>query len=526
MKRYPFYKNEPINSIVQLIERSENLYGDSIAIKYKKKKALYEKSYRDLANDSRQLAQYLLNQSFQKGHIAVLGSSSYEWIVTYLGTVFAGFVIVPLDKELPANELYELIIHADVECLFYEAQYADIIDSLKCDYHLSISLHSFEEISSLQYETVPLPTVDPDKLSAILFTSGTTGKSKGVMLTQRNIASNVIQGLGAVDIQHDKDVLLSVLPFNHAYAFTGTLMFLYKGATVCISSGLKYMQKEFVEYKPTLMFVVPLLTEKLYEKIELTVKKENKEKVFSFALKMCKFLKKLNIDLTNILFAEIKSAFGGKLEKILCGGATLNEELIEKFDSVGINLLQGYGLTECSPLLTANLDYYHRPNSVGKLVEGNYVKIVDGEIWAKGSSVSKGYYNEPKETKKNFEDGWFKTGDLGSIDEDNFVYITGRKKNLIILNNGENVSAEELENLIYKIPYVSEVLVYGKNQKIVAEIYIDPENNIEASEMNVEIDRLNRNIPAYKNIDQIILRDVPFEKTTTKKIKRYKQQED
>lgn len=523
MNKYPFYQNEPVDSIVQIIERSEKMYRDSVAIRFKKNKAFHDKSYLDLATDSRNLAGFLLDQSYNKGHIAVFGSPSYEWIITYFGTAFAGMVIVPLDVDLPADELYDLIVSADVECVFYDEQYADIVDMLK-NYHLpKIQFLSLNIINSLSFKEISLPTVDPDRLSAILFTSGTTNKSKGVMLTQRNIASNVIQGLGAVDLQHGKDVLLSVLPLNHAYAFTGILMFLYRGAMVCISSGLKYIQKDIIDLQPTLMYVVPLIAEKLYEKVLLSVKKQNKEKAFSLALKICSFFKKINIDLTEKYFAEIKSAFGGKLKRILCGGAPLNEGLIGKFGGIGINLIQGYGLTECSPLLTANFDYYHRSNSVGKVVEGNCVKIVDGEIWAKGTSVSQGYYNDPESNAESFEGGWFKTGDLGSVDKDNFLYITGRKKNLIILNNGKNVSAEELENRLYQIPCVNEVIVYGESDKIIAEIYSEDNQQDSLLEvLNTEIDKINRTLPAYKNIDKIILREAPFPKTTTKKIKRYK----
>ena len=526
MRKFLFYKNGQVDSIVELIERSGKLYGDSTAIKYKEKKTLYKKTYNDILNDSRGFAHYLLNQPISKGHIGVIGPSGYDWIITYLGTVFAGMVIVPLDKELPPNELCQLIIQADVDYLFYDEQYYDIIESLKKEYNLKISFLQFEKSLYLEDKKTSIPIVEPDKLSSILFTSGTMGNSKGVMLTQRNIARNVIQGLGAVNLQHEKDVIISVLPLNHAYEFTCTILgMIYKGVPICISSGLKYIQKEFIEFKPTVMFIVPLLAEKLYEKIELAVKKQRKDKMFSFALKLSGFFKKFKIDLSDRLFSEVKSAFGGKLKILMCGGAPLNEELINKFNCIGINLFQGYGLTECSPLLTVNFDYYHRPNSVGKVVQGNTVKIVNGEIWAKGVSVSQGYYNNSEETEKSFENGWFKTGDLGTIDKDGFVFITGRKKNLIILNNGKNVSAEELETLIYKIPSVAEVLVYGKDERIVAEIYSEPENAIDLSIINEEIQKINRSLPSYKNIDQVLMRDTPFDKTTTKKIKRFKQTE-
>lgn len=518
-KDYPFYKNESIDSIVQLIERSSCLYGDSIAIRYKKKKQICEKSYNELLTDCSRVAQFLLKQDFVKGHIAILGSSSYEWIISYLGTVFAGLVVVPIDKELPTNDIAELLLQSDADCLLYDEQYFGTVTSLTNDFHLDIAYIPFGEFSSLTIEKMSLPSVEPDKLSAILYTSGTTGKCKGVMLTQRNIASNVIQGLGAVNLYHGKDVIMSVLPFNHAYEFTCTILgMLYKGVTICISSGLKYVQKEFAEYQPTVMFVVPLFAETLYRNIELNIKKQNKEKQFKEAVKISNNLKRIHIDLTGFFFDKIKTAFGGKLKIIMCGGAPLSEELIEKYNDIGINLFQGYGLTECSPLLTVNFDFYHRPNSVGKVVQGNDVKIVDGEIWAKGISVSNGYYNDLEETEKSFVDGWFKTGDLGYIDNDNFVFISGRKKNLIILNNGKNVSAEELETLIYNVSGVSEVIVYGKENRIVAEIFSETKNfNLIKS----EIDKINNTLPIYKQIDEVVFRNTPFEKTTTKKIKRY-----
>lgn len=413
MLKYEFYKNEKVNSIVDLIERSSKLYGDSVAIKYKVKKNLHEKTYNDLLNDSIRLAKYLLSEHPEVEHIALLGASSYEWIVGYLGTVFAGLVVVPLDKELSSDELSKIVKQADVDLLIYENEYEDIAKQIVSCENQCMALIKMESVLSVQNREIELPVSEPDKMSAIVFTSGTTGSSKGVILTQNNIASNVIQGLGAVNVTHDKDIIISVLPFNHAYEFTCTILgMIYKGVPICISSGLKYFQRELLEFKPTLMFVVPLIAEKLYEKIEKTVKKEGKEKSFHYALLVSGVLKKLNIDITDKVFRKIKTSFGGQLRIIMCGGAPLKEDLIKKFAGIGINLFQGYGLTECSPLLTVNFDYYHRQNSVGKIVDGNIVKIVDGEIWAKGLSVSSGYYDNQEETEKSFENGWFKTGDL------------------------------------------------------------------------------------------------------------------
>lgn len=292
-KNYPFYKNEPVDSIVELIERSKRLYGDSVAIKYKKKRRLYEKTYNDLFNNSKKTAAFLLNQQLCKGHIAVLGASSYEWIISYLGAIFAGMVVVPIDKELNANEIAELLSQSDADCLLYDEKYLNTVNDIQKKYHKNILNFSFDEMVLLSTEHCALPPVQPDNLSAILFTSGTTGKSKGVMLTQKNIAGNVIQGVGAVNLKHNKDVIMSVLPFNHAYEFTCTVLgMIYKGVPICISSGLKYMQKELTEYQPTVMFVVPIFAETLYKTVESSVKKQNRGNSSVKLLKYQIFLKR------------------------------------------------------------------------------------------------------------------------------------------------------------------------------------------------------------------------------------------
>lgn len=519
-KNYSFYKNEPVESIVEIIERSDRLYGNATAFKYKVKKQKYEKNYRELHLDCCICAKNLLLNYSKSQHVAVLGASSYEWIVTYLGTVFAGRVIVPLDKELTEAELIEQITKADVNCLFYDDEYLDVAKII--EKQTSIKIAHMSQLLLPCKNNIMLPGIEPDKMSAILFTSGTTGKSKGVMLTQRNIANNVRQGMSALNARHNQDVILSVLPLNHAYEFTGTILgMIYKGVTICISSGLKYLQKELKEYQPTLMFVVPLIVEKLYEKVESAIKDNNKEKQYKLISKVTYFLYQHGIDISHLFFKKITNTFGGRLKRLMCGGAPLQTSMIRKYNVLGINLFQGYGLTECSPCLAANIDRYQRIGSVGKIVDQCELKTVDGEIWAKGISVSVGYYNNPTETEKAFYNGWFKTGDLGYVDEDGFVFLTGRKKNLIILDNGKNVSAEELEDYICQIPYISEAIVYGKNNLIVAEIYIDSTKfTIPAEQVEADIDEINSKLPAYKNINNFCIRSTPFEKTTTKKIKR------
>ncbi len=520
--RYEFYENSKFDSLVEIVERSAELYGDSIAFRYKKKKESFAKSYNDLLADSREFGKFLLSRGLEKGHIALLGASSYKWITAYIGVQLAGLTVIPLDKELDGEILKQQMEKSHADFLFYDKEYSDtadeILELLGKDFpHFCIDKDLPESTDGVFF-----PAVQPDKLAAILFTSGTTGKSKGVMLTQRNIANNVACGLGSLKYKPGEDVLMSVLPFNHALESTFTIFGgIYAGVTVCISRSLKYLQKDIKEYQPTIMIIVPLIAEKLYDKIWSTAKKKGKEEELKKGLAVSHFFNKIGIDVSHHILSEVREAFGGRLRIFICGGAPLKEDMITKYKDLGVNLYQGYGLTECAPLLTVNFDYYHRPGSVGKIVDTCCVKAVDGEIWAKGTTVSTGYYNDEERTRESFEDGWFKTGDLGYIDKDGFVFITGRKKNLIILSNGENVSAEELEDKVHTLSYVDEVIVYGKDDKIVAEIF--PKEDIETpSEKDIygDISKINKELAYYKHIDKVVLRDEPFPKTTTKKIIR------
>ena len=521
IKRYEC--EQVVNSIVEIADRAQRLYGDADAFVYKKRRKPYKKTYNEFVADSKKNAQFILRQKLKKGHVAVLGASSYEWVTWYYGLMYAGLVIVPIDKELHTENIDVLIKQADVDFIVYDSVYADVAKELIDLQGGNLGSFCMDDEIVLTGEDIPFPEVDPDKLSAIVFTSGTTGKSKGVMLTQRNIARNVSSGLEIIHPKHGEDVAMSVLPMNHAFECTGTLfLMVYCGVKICICSGLKYVQKELKEYKPTVMFVVPLIPQKLYDKVWLTARKSEKEKKLRTGIKICNAAKKIGIDLTDKILGEVKSAFGGRLRLLMCGGAYTPESLIRGCQDLGINLFQGYGLSECSPLLCANFENYHRPESVGQVVSGCEMKVVDGELWARGVSVSAGYYNDEENTAASFEDGWFKTGDLGYIDEDNFVFVTGRKKNLIILSNGKNVAPEEIETLIYKeMPYVSEVVVSASGDKLQAEIYLNEDMpEYDEKTANADIAKLNTQMAFYKNISVITFRNEPFPKTTTRKIIR------
>lgn len=522
-REFKCYPCEEVNSIVEIAERSKKLYGDSVAFVYKEKRQKVEKSYIDLVADSKKLAQLLMKKNLEKGHIALIGGSSYQYVVSYYAAMYAGLVIVPLDKELGFEDVYEQMERADVDFLLYDRNYSDYAERVSEKTNGTMGMFCINDPVVTEGEELLFPEVDPDKLSTIIFTSGTTGKGKGVMLTQRNIARNALVGVSHVKGYHESDISLSVLPMNHAYECVGNLfVMVYFGIPVCISSGIRYIAKELQEYKPTAIFVVPLIPQMLIDKVWSTARKEGKEKKLKLGIKICNIAKKFGIDLTDKILGEVKAAFGGRLRLLIAGGAPVSPSLVKSCEDLGIKLVQGYGLSECSPILAVNFDYFQKPNSVGRVAEGCEMKVVDGELWARGVSVSKGYYNDEENTAASFEDGWFKTGDMGYIDEDNFVYITGRKKNLIILANGKNVAPEEIEELIYNnMPYVSEVVVSANGDKLQAELYLNEDMpEYDEKTANADIAKLNSKMAFYKNISVVTFRKEPFPKTTTKKIIR------
>lgn len=504
---------EIVKTIKEIVNYSASTYGDKAALKYKVKKDIVSKSFNDIKRDSEAFSNTLKKIEMIGKHVAVIGPTSYEWIIAYLGTVGSGSVIVPLDREMRADDLCDILERADISVFVYDEIYEDLakVAKQKCshiEYFFNMQKQDDDDFSFslnkaiLQNAQSFDAATEPDKMCAILFTSGTTGKSKGVMLTNRNITDNVT----CVDMGVDSsNTILTILPIHHAYCFTcDILLGLYTGVTICINDSIMHLVKNLQTFKPTIILVVPMIAESMY-------------------YKLCE-ASKSNPNVPKAIIA--KNALGGNLRTIYCGGAHLNPNLIDDFKEFGINLVQGYGMTECAPRISVNYEHLYKKDSVGKLVDGCEAKIVDSEIWVKSSSVMLGYYKDEKNTSETLENGWLKTGDLGYIDEDNFLYITGRKKNLIILSNGENVSPEELENKLYEYPIIKEVVVYGNANIINAEIYPNYEyaqlNGIEDIQKAVsdKIDEVNKNLPAFKQIHGLKIRDTEFEKTTSKKIKR------
>lgn len=494
-----------------ILVNTEKKYGPEDAIRYKiGKNEIESKTYTQLKEDSESFSNVLKALGEQGSHIAVIGATSYAWLVTYFGTVNSGSVIVPLDVNLPAEDVCDLIDRSDSTVLVYDEVRKDVaaIAKERCPkLKTVISMQQEEDSSDVRsfwkileenrggFEYMP----QPDQLCTIMFTSGTTGKSKGVMLTQRNVAENAT----CLDMKiPERIVIMTVLPIHHAYCLSmDILKGVSLGAVICINDSLIRVAKNIKLFKPEMILMVPLMIETLAKKLE------------EASLLPAKIVK--------------NQVFGKQFHTICSGGAYLDPKYIEMFKKYDITIQQGYGMTECSPVISISQSWNIRSDSVGQLVPNCEAKTVDGELWVRGSSVMQGYYKMPEETAETLEDGWLKTGDLGYVDEEGFVYLTGRKKNLIITKNGENVSPEELENALSSNRLVGEVLVREKGGVIEAEIYPDQDyvkkkriKDVKSELQNV-IDEYNRTAAPQKKIYSLIVREEEFEKTTTRKIKRF-----
>lgn len=494
-----------------VIRHGARAFGGQTAFRYKVKKEIVDKTYNDVNQDSMAVSRMVEAMGMKGKHIALIGATTYQWIVSYFGIVNSASVAVPIDAQLPAEAIYELLKRADVEMLIYDELRSDVAAGLKekCpEITRVVSMQApekagdTESLSRLisahtgEYET----EISRDQLCTILFTSGTTGRSKGVMLTHGNLTDNAV----CLDMKIPAGTIsMTLLPINHVYCLTMDIIKgLYIGMVICINDSIMHVQRNMKLFKPEIVLLVPLVIESIYGKLK---------------------------DAGSLIPKKMvaKAAFGGNLRVICSGGAYLDPDYIERFKEYGITILQGYGMTECSPVISTNLEWENKRGSVGKLLPNCQAKVVDEEIWVKGSSVMQGYYKMPEETAQTLEDGWLKTGDLGYVDQDNFVYITGRRKNLIILANGENVSPEELENELSRSDLVKEILVREKDKIIEAEIFPDYEyakkKHIKdiKEKLQALIDEFNKDMPVYKRIYSLIVREEEFEKTPSKKIKRF-----
>lgn len=562
------YEPRIVKDFREMIEYTVTKYPKNIAYKYKKdgnlKNVQYvEKTYEELGNDIKALSTELLNRNLENKRIVVIGNNRYEWCITYLAVTSGNMIIVPMDKALPENEIINLVIRSEAEVAIFDKKYLETMKELKKDDNANLRMlicmdniededaDKFEDLlqkgnellknGDNKYENIE---VDPEKMSIMLFTSGTTNSPKAVMLSQKNICSNLSDISCWVKL-YDTDTLLSFLPIHHTFECTITFLYgFYSGCTIAFCDGLKYIQKNLAEYKVSVFVAVPLVLETMYKKIIKAINDQGKAKLIANMTKLSNGLLKCKIDLRKKIFKQILENFGGNLRVVLYGAAPMNKDTIIGFNNFGIELVQGYGLTETSPVISAETDKEKKPGSVGLALPSLNVKIDnpsengEGEILVKGPSVMLGYYKNDEENKKAFKDGWFKTGDYGYIDEKGFIYVTGRKKDIIVLRNGKNVYPQEIEFLINKIPYVVESLVYQRERNntdtmLCAKIVYDKEiikeqlgDKTEKEYSDIiwkKIKEINKELPVFKHIKNITITTEPLMKTTTQKIKRYEE---
>lgn len=485
--------------------------------------------------------------------IALIGETSVEWIASYFATVIGGGVIVPIDKELPDDEIANIINDSGATSLIYSESLHNVAKNISANtpnvshfigmgavpiegkfYSLKHFVENADFDSMYKFEQIE---TDPDKMCTILYTSGTTGNSKGVMLSQKNILECA---RGHSEFLKQGDVCMSVLPIHHSYEFSvGIIGSIINGSTICISDSLRYFMSNLNLFKPKCMYVVPAFIEMIYKKIWADAKANGREEELKALIDKSNEERRHGVDNRAQYFKDIKEALGGELELLVCGGAPLPAFYSKAFRDIGIMLLQGYGITECSPLVSINPEWANKDGSIGSAISCCEVKITDkdengnGEIWVKGENVMLGYYKNPESTAEVMDSEWFDTGDIGCIDDEGYIYITGRRKNLIILANGKNVYPEEIEEYLKRIPYIKDVVVVaeptddGTDKQIAAEIVVidDIKENMKREEilsmLEKDIANINKTLPLFKQVNSFNLRDNDFEKTTKKTIKRF-----
>lgn len=569
------YEGENLKDFRELIERYHSRYAEKTAFRFKyspKDTHIVSISYEAFYQEIKALATSLLNVGLQKKRVAIIGPNRYEWCASYLAVTASDMTVVPFDKALPDQELIGLLERSRADAIFFDAKYASIFSrsDLPKDLALShlicmddLSSEERQKLSSFQVHTYPELlqkgrtlldegdksyeeiTLNPEEMSIMLFTSGTTSISKAVMLSQANICAD-IYALSQMAKVTKEDTFLSFLPLHHTFESSTT--FLYGtscGITIAFCDGIRYAAHNLKEYEITGFVCVPLMLEAIYKKIQKGIEEQGKTKMVRFAQKLSRFLLFFHIDIRKKLFKQILDQLGGKIRILIAGGAPMNPDVIKEYLSFGINLLQGYGLTETSPVLAGENDRYKRTGSVGFPLPGIEIAIDSpnssgvGEIKAKGPTIMLGYYENEEATKEALRDGWFYTGDLGYIDSDGYLFITGRKKDVIVLKNGKNIYPEELESLINQLSFVEESFVFGKQEKdqdytLYAKIVYSEKNLLELepqlkpedyeSYIWKEIkEKVNHSMPAYKAIRKILITTEPLIKTTTQKIKRHEE---
>lgn len=554
-----YHKTEEVSDFKQLLDRSSTIYKTRTAFRLKNEKnEIYSVTYEQLKNDVQALGTYLISQGLLNKRICVIGKNSYKWAISYLAASIVG-VVVPVDKELHSRDVINFINVSESIAILGDDKILNTIladkSMLKNQNILFLGFDNGKEFTSFDNSltkgkslvengdtTFENISVNPDEMKILLFTSGTTGNAKGVCLSHRNICSNILSIFGIVKVKRN-DLFLSILPIHHTYECTiGFLLPLYSGASIAFCDGLRYITNNINEYHPSVVLCVPLLLENMHKKIIKSInsglpdkyKKQN-ENPFN----------DLPFYIKGAVKAKVKNSLGGSLRVFIVGAAAMNPSIIDDFGSLGLRTLQGYGLTECAPLVAGNTDYFSKSDSCGLPIPNVEYKIDSpndegvGEIIVRGPNVMLGYYNNVADTEKVLIDGWFHTGDLGKIDSDGYLYITGRCKSVIVTKNGKNIYPEEVEYYLNDNPLITESLVSGIHKDNDDETYINAQifPNIEAITEQLKgsvptkeeikkiisdiVQTVNSKLPNYKHIKSFIVRDEEFEKTTTKKIKRF-----
>lgn len=529
-----------IYTLQDLLKISCETYGILPAVKIKCKNEIYEVSYKKIWNDVIRVARIFKGKGYNRQRIAMIGSLNYDWLVVFWAIEISGNIAVLLNDEM--TDLFCKINEASCVAIYVDCKSKNIIQIKEGILDVFLFSNGTNDLLNInQYnmynvhvENYILPVINEQQEAVIVYTSGTTGISKGVVLTHKNIISGTKVCLFFIeDDVFEGDFTIPVLPPSHMLELTvGILTGFYYGITICLGKGLRYIEQDMQTFKPKVMVMVPLLVESLYKKIKYKIKEDNKETNYLKMIKFSNSLRRIGVDLRRIIFRKIHKLFGGNLKTIICGGAPLNPLVIEEMDSIGIQIRCGYGITECSPTIACNLSYKKRIGSVGIKAPDRYcdVKIINGEICVSGDIVFKEYLGDSENTKMIMKDGYFHTGDLGFIDKDNFIFITGRKKNLIIMSDGNNVSPEELEKIFQTEKIIQEIFIalkrYNDKDYITAFIYPDmeyvQENNIYDISEYVKkiIDKANNMLPVYKRIKKFEILEGEAEKNNLGKIKR------
>ncbi|OPX44029.1 long-chain-fatty-acid--CoA ligase [Ruminiclostridium hungatei] len=567
MKNKPLYEVRKISDLKDMIEQSSRIYADKAAFLVKPRTGgdYVPVSFKKFKEDIDALGTALMSLGLKGKKIALIGENRYEWATSYLAACNGTGIIVPLDKELPQNEVENCLQRSHADAIIFSGAVSGNIENISknitsCKYFINMDADedsngqiAYSGLIKKGYELLDQGNrdfteaeVDREAMNILLFTSGTTDKSKAVMLSHRNIAENLMAMCSMLYID-DKDVFLSVLPMHHTYECTcGFLCQMYRGCTVAFCEGLRHIVKNLRESGCTMMNGVPLVFESIYKQLMNQVaKKPGGPGKLKMGIRLSKLAGVFGFDIRRKLFAEIHDALGGHLRMFISGAAAIDPQVSRGFREIGIKLVQGYGLTECAPIVGLNRDCWFKDDAAGLPLPGLSV-VIDmpdnegvGEIKVKGPSVMSGYYENKEATDAAIRDGWFYTGDMGFLDSDGFIHITGRMKNVIVTKNGKNVYPEEIETLLNRSDYIKESLVYGTDGKddviVCAQIVPDKEKIEEDMANNVlpqmdvhsiissEVKRINKELVTYKYVKEFTLRDTEFEKTTTKKIKRYQE---